>query len=161
MKCTNGKVTFNIDFSKYSRTPLRGRGEKFQEEAFYWIAYQEIQDTRAWNVKAFWEAKFFKQTLNVNDVKSLKPSNSRKNSWRSWGRKKKKRTKTLQNRPGPSSYPGSEVERHLAGKIRFAICLVLSLPKSNTADFISDPFCIGVRSWHPASMVTARQTRML
>lgn len=72
MICTNGKVTFNTDFGKYSRTPLRGDGERLQEEAFYWIAYQDIQDTQAWNVKAFCEAKFFKQTLNVNDVKSLK-----------------------------------------------------------------------------------------
>lgn len=72
MKSTNGKVTFNIDFDKYSRTLLWADGERVQKEAFHWRTYQKIQDTWIWNVKVFCEAKFFKQTLNVSDIKSLK-----------------------------------------------------------------------------------------
>lgn len=81
--------------------------ERLQKEAFYWRSYQKIQDTQAWNVKAFCEAKFFKQTLNVSDIKSLKaPSQQLWKKQLSWG-KIKKRIKMLQHGSGPSSSPGS------------------------------------------------------
>lgn len=80
MKCTNGSVTFNTDFGEYRRTPLQGDGKRLQEEAFYWIAHQEIQDTRAWNVKAFSEAKFFKQNMKCYTSKSTNLATIGKNS---------------------------------------------------------------------------------